>query len=111
MKRVLVAAMMLLVTGSVFATDGKIEREQGKQEVNKEVKPSGSLEVNDKSCTVTISGTLRYLFVADATYSCSATATTCQEASDDAQACVAYNIEKFYQKVKNVWNKILSYLD
>lgn len=108
MKRVLVAAMMLLVTGSVFATDVNVDREKGKQEVKaSEVKKEGL----DKQCTVTLKGKLSYFLIADVEYSCSATAETCKEATDDAMGCVDYNISIFKKKIDNLRNWLLSFFD
>lgn len=113
MKRVLVAAMLLLGTVSVFAAEGKIDREKGKQEVKKEVKkmlnPPG-LTYEQKSCTVTIGGEVGFFPFFEVEIKCTATATTCKEASDDAQACLKYNIEKAKKVAEDYYNTLMAWL-
>ena len=88
MKRVMVAVMMLLVTGSVFATEVNVDREKGKIEVKKEVIDDQSeLNKNDESCTVTVSGELS-VGVAKVDVECSATAATCDRAIKKLSGCL-----------------------
>lgn len=94
MKRVLVAAMLLLVTISVFATEGEIDR--GKVRVVQAVQGKRKM---DKSCTVSIKGVVGVLPFAGSEFNCSATAETCSEALDDAEKCVEEGIRRGRKKL------------
>lgn len=90
----MVAAMLLLVTGSVFATDGKIEKEKGKVELKKEVK-AVELDKDELKgeCTVSISGQVSIPGLTG-TIACSATEASCDVAIDKAIECVKATLKR-----------------
>jgi hypothetical protein len=102
MKRVLVAAMLLLGSVSVFA-EGR--------EVKKDIKAAQDEREEDKLCTVSISAKLSYPLIAEASFICSASAEDCITASEMAQGCVQYNIEKFRKKIEGLWRKLMDLFD
>jgi len=81
MKRMMIAAMLLLGSVSVFAADEKCEVELvAKEKVEKRA---------EESCTVTVDGTLK-LMGTGFQISCSATSEKgCREALKEARSCVA----------------------
>lgn len=110
MKRVLVAAMLLLGSVSVFAEEGKIDKDKGR-EVKKDIKVAQDEREEDKLCTVSISAKLSYPLIAEASFICSASAEDCITASEMAQGCVQYNIEKFRKKIEGLWRKLMDLFD
>ena len=99
MKRVLVAAMTLLVTGSVFATEGKIEKEKVKVEIKKDVKTVELKKVDevDGECTVSFSGRIEIPGISG-TFTCSSTESTCDAAIDKAISCIKSAIDRLKRR-------------
>lgn len=114
MKRVLVAAMMLLVTGSVFATDVHVDRVKGKEEVkvsavqkNMKIDEVGS---KNYDCSVSLKGSVGVPPFAGATFTCTGTGNTCSEAWDTVEGCIDEGIRRgkkkfttFIQSIMGMW--------
>ncbi|MFZ9661824.1 MAG: hypothetical protein ACO29O_08095 [Chitinophagaceae bacterium] len=84
MKRMIVAAMLLCGTGSVFAAEQKSEmRNRDVISIVKKEKDQGEAVV----CTVSLSASIgpEYMQV---TVTCSASASTCKEAIATAKSCI-----------------------
>lgn len=93
MKRVLVAAMLLLGTVSVFATEGKMDREKGKQEVKYEkTVDKSSADVLEEECTISLEGWIGIPYIG-IHVSCSAKAATCKRAAEMVVNCVRDTIK------------------
>lgn len=114
MKRVLVAAMMLLVTGSVFATDVNVEREKGKQEVKasgvKQEVNKENEKIKETDCAVTLSTSVGIPPFAGADISCTGTGANCAIAWDTVESCLAEGLRrgiskfnKFIDAIRAIW--------
>ena len=100
MKRVMVAAMLLLVTGSVFATEVKVDREKVKQEVQQEkTVDKASAVVLTEECTITLDGWIGLPFLG-IRVSCQGTATTCKRAAALVAKCVKETIKAVEEEIK-----------